>query len=752
MNSQADILGGFATESPNRVKLVTQPRQGPKKSAWDFSPRLAAALLCLLFQFACSSSSDSDSTPLPPEYLRDGSFLVFFDTEAPPDRIAVVGDFNSWDETATPMTDGDGDGRYWARIEAFPGTQQYRVHVDGETFLDPYNPLTLFDADGRENSAVRVPDCEAPELEVVRAEAAANGTVAIDLRFVRAVSAAPVSTVTATRADGTALDVAITPPGDITVRGSSLAAGKHRVTIQATDSRGVAAETVSLPLWVEDAPFDWRDAVIYQVMVDRFRRGSGALDDQADISFFHGGDLDGVAAAIENGYFEALGANALWLSPVYQNPTGAFLGRDGHEAEAYHGYWPTAPRAVDSRFGGEDELHRLISTAHRRGIRVILDTVLNHVHVEHPYWREHEGPDWFNHPQGDCICGFSCPWATHIETCWFDPFLADLRWQNWRVVDQMVDDAAWWLEHFDLDGLRLDAIPMMPRLATRHLRDRVQRTLEAGGTQVYLLGETYTDRGGQPIIRYHLGPQGLSGQFDFPVMWLLRDALAGRAPMTELDAEVRESEAAWAGSGAVMGLILGNHDVSRFISDVNDDPLYQPHDNPPAEPDTDRPYDLLKMAFTFLLSQPGAPVIYYGDEIGMPGATDPDNRRNMRFGNDVGERERKVLEHVQLLGQARACSAALRRGERQTLLVHDNLYAYGRDSGDGYPAIAVLNRATIEREVALELPARWNVSADANFDDRLGAEVATGTGAITVTVPPRGSALILSDPTCLNSR
>ena len=727
----------------------THPTDLGLKPQAEFRRCFAASAMLVALLVSCSDSNTSP-THLPPEYLRDCSFLVFFDTQQAPDQIAVIGDFNSWDEQANPMVDGDGDGRYWARINAFPGTQQYRVWIDGETHLDPYNPLTLFDAEGRENSAARVPDCSVPALKVLRAEASAGGTVEIDLRFLRADPGAPAASMTASLGDGTALDAETSGHGDIAVRGSGLRAGKHRVTVTADDSRGVSAATLSLPLWVEQAPFDWRDAVIYQVMVDRFRKGDGALDDQAGISVFHGGDLDGVTRTIEDGNFENLGVNTLWLSPVYKNPQGVFIGRDGHEAEAYHGYWPSDPRAVDDRFGGETALRNLVEAAHDRGIRVILDSVLNHVHTDHPYWRDHQGPDWFNNPDADCICGFSCPWSTSIQTCWFDPFLADLRWHNWRVVDQLVDDAAWWIDRFDLDGLRLDAIPMMPRLATRHLRDRLNRTLDAGGNHTYLLGETYTSRGGQPIIRYHLGPQGLSGQFDFPVMWLLRDALAGRVPMTELDAEVLTSEAAWAGSGAVMGLILGNHDVSRFVSDVNDDPVYQPRDNPPASPDTDRPYDLQRMAFTFLFSMPGAPVIYYGDEIGMPGATDPDNRRNMRFGQDVTDREQPVRRQVELLGRARACSTALRRGSRQTLLVHDNLYAFARGSDDGYPAIAVLNRATIEREVVLELPPAWTLSTDARFGDVLGAGVTADGREVRVTVPPRSSALILSDPSCLN--
>lgn len=683
-------------------------------------------------------------------YRCDDSHLVFFEPMQPPGSAAVIGDFNDWTGEGAPLADEDGDGIYTARIFPGPGTHQYRILADGRTILDTFNPLTLFDAEGRENSAVVVPDCTVPALAIDRLETGPGGGLQARLRFLRARGGDPLDagTVRAVLEDGTPLAItAEEPPGDIEITAEDLPAGKHRLAVTAADRAGVEARPVEVPFWIETEPFDWRDAIIYQVMIDRFRRGGGTLDDHAGIAERHGGDLDGITEAIEEGYFRKLGANVLWLSPPVSNPEGEYTGRDGYPAEAYHGYWPDAPREVDERLGGAEALERLVATAHARGMRVLVDVVPNHVHQDHPYWREHAADGWFNHTAGDCICGFSCPWHSHIETCWFDPFLPDLDHTNPQVVEQTIDDLVWWLERFDLDGLRIDAVPMMPRLVTRHLRHRV-RPLEGGGARVYLLGETYTGRGGQPVIRWYLGPHGLSGQFDFPVMWALRDALAGRVPMTELDAEMRRSLEAWEGSGAVMAPILGNHDVARFVSDVHGDPVYQPHQRPPLVPDDERPYDLLRIAWSFLLTRPGAPVIYYGDEIGMPGATDPDNRRNMRFGEALTEREAAVLTHVRRLGRARACSNTLRRGTHRTLLVHQNLLAWGRDAGDGHPALVVLNPATVQRRVALELPADWALAPDAAFSDLFGAPVDVRGREVTVTVPPRASAVLLSEAAC----
>ena len=687
-----------------------------------------------------------------PGYVRDCSAVVFFEPENEATTPSVVGDFNDWTAGIDPLQDTNGDGIYHAVISPPAGMHQYRISHGAETFLDGFNPLTLYDAEGNENSAVLIGDCSVPALEITRFETTPWGKLAAELRFLSADTLAAldfpnlkaslevVSTSTATIDPST---------GDISVEVENIHPGKHRLTVSAADEQGIKAGQVVAPFWIEPEEFAFEDALIYQVVVDRFRKAGGTLEDDNSISFYRGGNLDGVTEAIEEGYFESLGVNTLWLSPLYENPDGQFIGRDGYPAEAYHGYWPAEPCSVEDRFGGAEALDRLVTTAHQHGIRVLMDAVLNHVHEEHAYFTRHSGEGWINHPAGDCICGFSCPWGEYIEECWFDPFLPDLCFANADLVEQVVQDTLWWIDRFDLDGLRIDAVPMMPRLAIRHLRAGLDRMFQ-GNTHVYLLGETYTARGGQAQIRYYLGSHSLSGQFDFPAMWALRDALAGRIPMTELEAEVEASHLAWEGSGAVMAPILGNHDVPRFISDVNDDEIWQPRESPPPAPDRDKPYDLLKIAWTFLLSQPGAPVIYYGDEYGMPGATDPDNRRNMRFEAKLSERERQVFEHVKILGRARACSKALRRGEMVTLLAHDNLYVFGRDAGDGFPVLVVLNRATVARELEITLPADWQLDHEAGFADLLGAEVTLQDRVIEMTIEPRASALVLSRAECLD--
>src|SRR5690606_6826900 len=208
-----------------------------------------------------------------------------------------------------------------------------------------------------------------------------------------------------------------------------------------------------LPFWIEDERFDWRGALIYMAMVDRFRNGEPDSDPGPSLGAepaadFHGGDLAGVTAAIEDGTFDRLGARALSRPPVVSNTARG--DHDGaHGVTAYPGYWPVRAREVDPRIGGDAALEELVVAAHRRGSRVLMDFVINLVHADHEYVAAH--PDWF---RIGCQCGTDgCGWTERRLDCLFRPYLPDVNWQNPEAGEQMIADALWWLERFDLDGL-----------------------------------------------------------------------------------------------------------------------------------------------------------------------------------------------------------------------------------------------------------------------------------------------------------
>ncbi len=663
--------------------------------------------------------------------------------------VTALGEFSGWQ----PLAMEEVCPCIWSvELDLEPGDYLYELEVDGAPTLDILEGLTGYDADGEtEYSLLRVEDCSTPAWEVNEASADADGSLQIRLTFLRSSSGAPLdpdSLVTELR-DGTPLDTdLVLGGGELTLTLDGLAEGKHTVRVEAADDGGVAAEPVVIPLWVEPETFSWNDALIYQVVVDRFASEHGPVYDpdapSEMIGRRMGGDLAGLTQVLQAGYFEDLGVSALWISPMVDNPDGLWPGVDGHEYEGYHGYWPIDPYEVEPDFGTADDLDGLVDAAHDRGIRVLLDVVPNHVHLEHPYYLDN-AHEWFN-GDGSCVCGTdACPWHEAIETCWFTEYLADLDLRDSDIARMQARDVAWWVERFDLDGVRVDAVPMMPRSAVRELVWELSRRFETGGVPLYVVGETFTGSTGWTSIQRHLGPFGLDGQFDFPVMWALRNAIAHEsATMVELRDAIAESEAAWGPPGAIMAPFIGNHDVTRFLSEAAGD-TGTAWTDPPEAPVGEEPYRRQVMAQAVALTLSGAPVLYYGDDFGMPGSSDPDNRRAMRFGDQLSEHEQWTAAQVARLGRARACLPALRHGERHDVHADDDVLAYLRDVGDAQPALVVLNRAATPSDKAFTMPVDVLLNEPTTFTDVLsGTEVDVTHGAThTLTIPPLTAMLLL---------
>lgn len=690
--------------------------------------RFSTLALLILIGFLASGCAEPEQPFLCPAELV---FLSGEDEEV--DHVEAIGSFNDWTPGAN-VFERSSDGTFSTTLELLPGDHHYKLIVDETIQLDTAQPLLARNAEGDDVSLLRVGDCSAPQwtLESVELDAGAiivtasllpgAAREAIDVDSIEAIRLTTAQPARELRVEDDRVIARWDVPDD----------GKHTIRLSGADQAGRQAEDLILPLWLDgldstgDA-FDWSDALIYQIMIDRFAPSGAPLDEglprEEALTARHGGDLVGLLGVLESGYFEELGVTAIWISPINDNPDEPWPWYLGLQSTAYHGYWPIAARSVEPLFGGDDAVDAFVEEAHARGLRVILDVVPNHVHIEHPYWLARADEGWFN-GDGDCVCGSSCSWATDIDHCWFSEYLADFRWTNPDVARRVVADTMYWIERFDFDGLRIDAIPMMPLLATRELV-QASRRYELGPSELHLLGETYTGEGDYDTITRALGPHGLDGQFDFPLMWQIRRVLGrNESTMDALDRVVRRSEETWAavdtaGGRSIMSPFIGNHDVPRFLSEAAGDEVWDPVESPPTAPVDREPYDRLVLAQTLVLTLPGAPVLYFGDELGMPGATDPDNRRPMRFAEELSPLELDTFEQISRVGRLRTCLPSLRRGDRRTLLVEDDLYAYLRDGGDSAPAIVVLNRSDEPLEVELSLPEDLELPPDAGVIDAL---------------------------------
>ncbi len=659
---------------------------------------------------------DDDSTD-PPVIIdvRSCDVQVTHTPFGNPGTVEIAGEFNGWAPAA--MTD-NGDGTWSVDLGPLePGTYAHKFLEDG-TWEDAPPPWAYAKwLDGTENRALYVGDCNVPLLQTVSATATSDGTVRATVHFAAAADEAPVdpaSVLVTVGVDATSdngvVDVQVdAASGEITIEATGLPSGKHSVRVSASDTNGNEAEnSLFVPLWVEDEPFIWEDGLIYFAFTDRFRNGdygeagaSSPVDGVEDRANYQGGDFLGILDAMDEGWFEDLGANVLWLTPVYENPDGAYIAADGfHQFSGFHGYWPVDPFAIEGKLGdawasSEDRLKELITEAHARGIRVMFDLVLNHVHEDHVYRSEH--PEWF----GDgCVCGTEgCGWEERPIDCWFMPYLPDLDYKNHWILEQVVDDTLELVRRFDVDGVRMDAAKHMDHVIMRTLSRRFREDFESGGgTPIYSVGETFTGGDGHGTIMDYVNPDELDGQFDFPLYWAIRDAFANDGSFQALEGSVATGIAAYGDHYGLMSPFLGNHDILRFATDAanNGDGAWGwTEDWMAGGGDQVTQADLIgrqAMAFAFTLTQPGLPLIYYGDEIGLAGDGDPDNRRFMTFEPYLSANQQDLLDRVRAIGQARVASKALRRGDRRQLFVDDNLLAYARDAGGGDVAVVVLNK------------------------------------------------------------
>ncbi|HLK03881.1 MAG TPA: alpha-amylase family glycosyl hydrolase [Candidatus Acidoferrum sp.] len=495
--------------------------------------------------------------------------------------------------------------------------------------------------------------------------------------------------------------------------------------------------------------------VIYLIMPDRFADGDPTNDEPAEFPgshdrakprAWHGGDLRGVRDHLD--YLQGLGVTTLWLTPVVKN--GA--------TEDYHGYGAVDLYSVDPHLGSLDDYKDLVTAAHQRRMKILFDSVPNHVGPRHPWVVRPPLPDWFHGTPEKHLDSYSPvkksfyglpeeaaisndPFEAladphtpeslrrNLTDGWFFGILPDLNTENAVVAQYLQQNIIWWLESTGLDGLREDTFPYVSRKfwADWHW------TLHRLYPQLSTIGEVFHP---DPIVTsFFAGGKkgwdnldtGLTTVFDFPLFFAIRDVLLRNAPAGRL-ANVLREDALYPRPDLLLPF-FGNHDVPRFISSEGATP------------------EKLKLAFGLVLTLRGIPQLYYGDELGMPGGADPDNRHDFPGGWKEDSKnaftaeartaeQQEIFSTVQKLLRLRREHPALQSGKLWHLFSDDSSYVFLRQS-DEERILVVFNNSRETRTLAIPT-ANTPASEILSCSPLYGAARATVSATtLSIAAPPQ---------------
>jgi cyclomaltodextrinase len=566
----------------------------------------------------------------------------------------IKGSFTGW----SPLPLDGPEGRMTRVFYLPPGRHAYQVEMNGEWKAEPGKPAEP-NGFGAFNSILEVPENgDAPALSVEHHWATEFTN---DLEF----KATPGALVYGWWENHLFAVTEVDSTGEGTLRVPAAAYDQKRthLRIWVANEQGVSASSL-IPLEfgkpIENPGLLTRDdrqaMIMYFLMIDRFSNGDESNDQPVADPRIHpranhqGGDFAGIQSAIKSGYFESLGVNTVWVSPIVTNPDSAFgwwsdPATDVTSAfSGYHGYWPIRSTETDRRFGSLEEFTHLVDEAHDHHLNVLVDYVANHVHQEHPAYQQH--PEWatsLHLPDGRENTQL---WDEQRLTTWFDTFMPTLDFSKPEVVEAMTDSAVWWIANTEIDGFRHDATKHIPEDFWRVLTSKI-RIQTQDERNVFQIGETY---GNPQLINSYRSNGMLDAQFDFNLYDDMVVAFAqDDATFDGLIEEGRQSLDTY-GAHHLMGNITGNQDRPRFTSlaegavAMDEDAKFAGWTRNIQHQGEDG-HAKMQLLMSYLFSIPGVPCIYYGDEFADVGGNDPDNRKMMRF-TGLSEKERETRSQV----------------------------------------------------------------------------------------------------------
>jgi neopullulanase len=497
--------------------------------------------------------------------------------------------------------------------------------------------------------------------------------------------------------------------------------------------------------------------VIYLIMIDRFadgdrsnndpRRSSG-LYDRTNKFYYHGGDLQGVIAHLP--YLKELGITAIWLTPWYDNydRLNQIELKEEKPSTGFHGYNPQDFYAIEEHFGGRNTLIRLVEAAHRSGIKIIQDQVMNHTGPYHPWVDDPPTPTWFNGTKDRHLKNSFQTWVLHdpraVESLkretmegWFLDFLPDLNQNDPEVARYLIQNTLWWIGTTGIDGIRMDTWQYVPNKFWSEWTSAIKREFPnfkvVGEVKDGDVVHTSFFQGGR--VRFDGINSGLDSLLDFPLFYPIRHAFAEGKPIDEIPKTLAKDYLYT--NSEILVTLLGGHDDGRFMSEKG------------------ATIAGLKLANAFVLTTRGVPQLYYGDEIAMEGPDEPTTRGDFPGGFPGDKRnaftaegrtkdEQDLFEFIKRLIALRRELEPLQLGALVNLYVAEQQYAYARTLRNGR-VVVVFNNDNNAAQFEFDV-IRAGLKDGELMHDRLGVvgDVAVRDGKLRVSLPKRSVAIFVS--------
>ncbi|MGI4791015.1 MAG: alpha-amylase family glycosyl hydrolase [Janthinobacterium lividum] len=706
----------------------------------------AIAGIFLVNLAGCSQAQE----PVQPAAVQSNSMQHDFVYESATklNSVAVAGSFNGWNMTANPLV-LDADGKTWYTSLNLPfGKYEYKFVLNGGTWVvDPKADPKDADGNADGNSVLLIvpPDYAQPASpsDGVTARSALQHLASFpDLNY-----------------DQGRLVVSFQArPHDLNQVHLNLGGHRYPMSVASTDAL-YAHYAVKIP-WdrahdltydfvLEDGPKteefgsngfgtpgqikpfhlaakefkpfvvpDWVEkTVLYQIFPDRFADGD-KTNDPANVQPWNsaptgdsrfGGDVQGVRQHLP--YLSDLGISAVYFTPVFQSPSS-----HRYDVEDY--------KTVDPQFGTNADFEALTRELQARGIRTVMDFVFNHTSSKFPKFvdviqngQASAYKDWYfikSYP----VHAQDPPNYAAYGNWWGMP---KLNMANPQAADYMLNVVDFWKNEVPLAGLRLDDANEVDPSFWRSLRQHVK----ARDPQTWIVGERWED------ASPWLGGDQWDAAMNYPFMFANRDFFAdGKTSASEYSNRLMALYHSYAPqvSRNLMNS-LSTHDTPRFLTLCHND------------------QDLDRLAATVQFTWVGAPCIYYGEELGMLGGADPDNRRGMTW--DRATPDNPMLRYYKQLIHLRRTSRALQSGDPAILMADDQAQtlAFSRTLGND-AAIIAINRSSKTQTLKIPLPQNDAFEAlrkTGLIDGLSGQRISLGTApSLEVTLAPLRAAVFLS--------